>query len=168
MANYDSEDALNTMMPARRLRAVTPDDDEDLPDGACDCLWVNDEGIVSVAMIAADDSAPEMGFQRMQKLRVAFVLHDGELREYLIAADHIGMLTDPDVKAAFTVHESCNPLCLELHRPAPDVWSLRVLAAVRESSLRIVPMSSGLFLPGDTRRGPTGCARSFPHTVRFY
>jgi hypothetical protein len=52
---------------------------------------------------------PKKGLQRMQELDIAFVLHDSELRQNLITARHIGMFRNPDVEAAFTVHESCHP-----------------------------------------------------------
>jgi len=53
---YSEDDALNAMMPARNLRVVTPSDEDDLPDGPCDSLWVNDEGVVVVAVVAVDDT----------------------------------------------------------------------------------------------------------------
>lgn len=42
---------------AFNLRAVTPHADEDLPDGACRALWINDVGNVTVSVIAASDTA---------------------------------------------------------------------------------------------------------------
>lgn len=42
--------------PARGLRAVTPSDGADLPDGPCRSLYVGAAGNVSV--IAADDTSP--------------------------------------------------------------------------------------------------------------
>ena len=68
----------------------------------------------SVAMIASDDSATEELLQRVQQLDVAFVLHDGELRQHLAVRPHPGMKCDPDMKTAFTVHETCDPFRLEL------------------------------------------------------
>jgi len=62
-----------------------------------------------IAMIASDDTAPEVGFQCMKDLRIAFLLHDGELRQYLITAGHIGVAKHADVEAALTVHEPCHP-----------------------------------------------------------
>ena len=56
MRKYSEDDALNAMMPARQARAVTPSDDDDLPNGTCDALWINDEGVVTVAVIASDDT----------------------------------------------------------------------------------------------------------------
>ena len=50
----------------------------------------------------------------MQQLDVAFVLHDGELRKHLAVRPHAGMNRDPDMKTAFTIHETCNPFRLEL------------------------------------------------------
>jgi hypothetical protein len=40
--------------PVRTLRAVTPNDDADLPDGICKCLFVGTPGPISI--VAADDS----------------------------------------------------------------------------------------------------------------
>ena len=45
----------------------------------------------SVAMIAPDDSTAKEPLQCVQQLDVAFVLHDGELWQYLPARSHIGM-----------------------------------------------------------------------------
>ena len=58
MRKYSEDDALNSMMPARQARVVTPDDDNDLPNGTCDVLWINDEGVVNVTVIASDDTDP--------------------------------------------------------------------------------------------------------------
>lgn len=42
--------------PGRNLRVVTPDNDADLPDGACKSLWVTADGDLTV--IAQDDTDP--------------------------------------------------------------------------------------------------------------
>ena len=68
----------------------------------------------SVAMIASDDSATEELSHCVQQLDVALVLHDGELWKHLAAQPHIGVSGDPDMKTAFTVHETCDPFRLEL------------------------------------------------------
>lgn len=52
MADLDS--TLRRLQGARRLRAVTPDDDTDLPAGECRALFVGIGGDINV--IAADDS----------------------------------------------------------------------------------------------------------------
>lgn len=52
---YNDIDALNALMPARQLRAVTPADGTDLPNGVCDALWIGTAG--NVAVIAEDDTA---------------------------------------------------------------------------------------------------------------
>ena len=65
-------------------------------------------------MIVPDDSAAEELFQRVQQLDIALVLHDGELWQHLAVRPHVGMDCDPDMKTAFTVHEACDPFCLEL------------------------------------------------------
>lgn len=41
-----------------RVREVTPSADADLPDGACRALWINDEGSVTVELIAFEDTLP--------------------------------------------------------------------------------------------------------------
>jgi hypothetical protein len=41
------------------------------------------------------------------------------------------MLVDPNEKASLPVYETCDPLCIELHRMSPNVKSLRVPAAKR-------------------------------------
>jgi hypothetical protein len=63
-----------------------------------------------VAVILANHSASEMCLQGVKHLHIPFVLHDGELRENLIAALHVGMRIDSYVKATFTVHEPSYPL----------------------------------------------------------
>jgi hypothetical protein len=97
-----------------------------------------------VSVVAADDAAAEEGLQGVQELHIALVLHDGELRQNLSACSQVRVRIHPDVEAAFAVDKACNPSCVELHWPAPNVWSLRVLAAAGEPSLRIVPVSAGL------------------------
>ncbi len=109
-----------------------------------------------IAMIASNDPAPEVGLQRMKDLHIALVLHDGEFRQNLVTARHVGMFCDADLEAAFTVHEACNPSWLKIHWPAPDVLVSEGSRGSREPSLRIVPMSGGLFLLGMT---PTRTAR---------
>ena len=68
----------------------------------------------SIAMIVSDDSATEESSQRVQQLDVAFVLHDSEFGQHLAVRSHTGMMRYPDMKTSFTVHESCDPFCLEL------------------------------------------------------
>jgi hypothetical protein len=66
-----------------------------------------------VAMIPPDDSAAEKRAQRVKQLDVAFVLHDGEFGEHLAVHPHARMCRDPDMKTAFTIHETCYPFRLE-------------------------------------------------------
>ncbi len=121
--------------------------DEEWNDARAQLLQPADAVSHLFAMILADDPTPEVSLQRMQELHIAFMLHDGELRQNLIAVDHIGMLRNPDVETAFTVHETYDPFRLKLHWPAPDVLVSEGSRGSRESSLRIVPLSNGLFLP---------------------
>ena len=85
----------------------------------------------TVIVISSHDSAAKEILQRMQELDVAFVLHDGEFREYLKTGCHFSVGIDPHVKATFTVHEACNPLRVQLHWTLPNIWSLRVPAAIQ-------------------------------------
>ncbi len=83
-----------------------------------------------VAMILSNHAASEIRFECMEHLHIAFVLHDGEFRKNLIANCHVYMCVDANMKAAFTIHETCNPLCVKFHRLVPNVKSLRVPEAV--------------------------------------
>ena len=47
-----------TLTTAFNLRAVTPHATTNLPDGPCRALWINDVGVVTVAVIAIDDTLP--------------------------------------------------------------------------------------------------------------
>ena len=62
----------------------------------------------------------------MKYLHITFVLNYGEFRKNLIAAFHVIMLIDPDMKTAFTVHKTCNPCCVKFHQSTPNVKSLGV------------------------------------------
>ena len=122
-----------------------------------------------IAVIRSNHAASEIGFECVKHLHIAFVLHDGEFRKDLIASCHINMLIDANIKAAFTIHEPCNPLSVEFHRLVPNVKSLRVPGAVTGPSLRIVPMSVGFLLPSQVGMTSTERLwRSFPHMVQFY
>ena len=117
-----------------------------------------------VAVVLANHATPEEGLESVQNLDVALVLHDGEFRQDLVAGFHPAVMTHTDVKAAFTVHETNNPLSVEVHRSIPNIKSLRVPAQYG-SSLRIVPiapsagrLSAGFLLPADyCERVPDGC-----------
>jgi len=61
------------------------------------------------AVVDSYDSTAEERLDRIEELNIAFVLHDGELREYLIARLHVVVWIDADMKTAFTVHEACDP-----------------------------------------------------------
>jgi hypothetical protein len=121
----------------------------------------------SIAVILSNHTAIEECSQRMQELHIALVLHDGEFRQDLMAAFHVGMSIDPDVKATFTIHEACDPLSFQFHRQIPNVKSLRVSRAIG-----IFPADCPHVRPILTDRGSdrvrNGCSRSFPHMVRFY
>lgn len=53
----DVDIAADAIVGARKLRAVTPHAENNLPGGVCDALWINDEGVKNVAVIAEDDTA---------------------------------------------------------------------------------------------------------------
>ncbi len=79
-----------------------------------------------ITMVRSHDSTAKMFLQR-----IAFVLHNGELRKNLITAFQVGVTINPDMKAAFTIHEACDPFGVKLHWWIPDVKSLRVPCAAR-------------------------------------
>jgi len=122
----------------------------------------------AVAMVPANHATTEIGLQGVQHLHIAFVLHDGELRKNLKPGAHLGMLVDPDMKTSFTIHETADPSWFEIHRLVPNVKSLRVPEINLGPSLRIVPMSAGLLLPGIHLASTERLSRSFPHMVGFY
>ncbi len=99
-----------------------------------------------IAMVRSNHSATEVRLECVEHLNVPLVLHDGELREYLIARFHLRMPVDTDIKAAFAVHKTGYPLRVKFHQSTPNVKSLRVPRA-SGPSLRIVPMSAGFLLP---------------------
>lgn len=76
-----------------------------------------------VAMVLANHAASEVGLDRMQELRIAFVLYDGELGQDLDSHRHAFMSSDSDMEAAFTIHEACDPFRVEIHR-SPRTYSL--------------------------------------------
>ncbi len=79
-----------------------------------------------IAVIGSNNTTTEILLQRVQNLHITLVLYDGELRKNLIAALHVSVLVDPNMKAALTIHKTCYPLPVKSHRLAPNVKSLRV------------------------------------------
>src|SRR5438067_11646419 len=116
-----------------------------------------------VAVVRTDHAAPEEVLECVQELQVAPMLDYREFREYLESGSHLRMPVDADEEASFAVDETDHPLCLELHHAEPNVKSLRVLPG-RESSLRIVPMSCGLFTA--LRSRSKGSEGEYPRAVR--
>ena len=86
--------------------------DEEWDDVIREVLPAADSIRPSVAMVRSHDTTVEVFTNCSKELHIAFVLHDGELREYLITASHVGVRIDADVEAAFTVHEACYPSCV--------------------------------------------------------
>jgi len=77
----------------------------------------------SVAMVLANHAASEIRLDRVQELRIAFVLYDGELGQDLNSHRHAFMSSDSDMEAAFTIHEACDPFRVEIHG-SPRTYSL--------------------------------------------
>jgi hypothetical protein len=77
----------------------------------------------SVAMVLANHAASEIRLDRVQELRIAFVLYDGELGQDLNSNRHAFMSSDSDMEAAFTIHEACDPFRVEIHG-SPRTYSL--------------------------------------------
>ena len=50
--------AADALCGARRLAAVTPHASNNLSGGVCDALYINDEGVVDIAVVAEDDTSP--------------------------------------------------------------------------------------------------------------
>jgi hypothetical protein len=75
-------------------------------------LSASDSKSHSRAVVSSNDTTTEERLQRVQKLHIALVLHDGEFRQNLNAEFHVGVRIDPDVKTAFTIHETCDPFCV--------------------------------------------------------
>ena len=76
-----------------------------------------------VAVVLANHAASEVGLDRVQKLRIAFVLYDGELGQDLNSHRHALMSSDSDMKTSFTIHEACDPFRVEIHG-SPRTYSL--------------------------------------------
>ena len=91
-------------------------------------------------VVPSNHAAPEELLECVEQLDIAFVLYNGEFREYLKSGSHLWMPVDGDEETAFAVHESDNPLRFQLSRMWLNVKSLRVLHEL-EPSLRIVPLS---------------------------
>ena len=74
----------------------------------------------AITVIHPYDATSEMPLQGMQDLHIALVLNNGELWQDLMAGGHAFMPGNPDMETALAVHESHNPLRLELHWLAPE------------------------------------------------
>ena len=98
-----------------------------------------------VAVILSNHTASEVSFECMKHLHIVFVLYDGELRKNLMASRHVVMLVDANMKATFTIHETCNPLCVKFHRLVPNVKSLRVPGTVPGLPCGLSPCPSDFY-----------------------
>src|SRR5580765_6516695 len=77
----------------------------------------------SVAVIPTNHAASKVCLDRVQELHIAFVLYDGELGQDLDSYRHAFMPRNPDMEAAFTIHETCDPFRVEIHG-SPRTYSL--------------------------------------------
>ena len=121
----------------------------------------------SVAVVGTNDATSEERLQTVKKNRIALVLHDGEFGKNLKARPQVGVRIDADMKTALTVHKACDPLRVKLHWQIPNVKSLRVPCAARAFPADC-PHVRLVFTARDRERVQDGCARIFPHMVRFY
>ncbi len=76
-----------------------------------------------VAVVLANHAASEIRLDRVQELRIAFVLYDGELGQDLYPCRHAFMTRNSDMEASFTIHEACDPFRVEVHG-SPRTYSL--------------------------------------------
>ena len=121
----------------------------------------------SVSMVRSNHATTEVRPERLKNLNVTLVLYDGEFRKNLISHLHVSLAADPDVETSFTVHESRDPLRIELHMPIPNIKSLRVPIRVWAFPADC-PHVRPILTARESVRVRNGCARSFPHMVRFY
>ena len=69
----------------------------------------------SITVVDSYHPTAEERLERVQQLNIALVLHDSEFRKYLNAGCHPRMLTNSDVKTAFTIHKAYDPLSVKVH-----------------------------------------------------
>ncbi len=108
---HQQEDApeLREVLVLSRLERVLH---EEWDDALSQMLELADSVGHPVSVAAANYATAEELLQTVQNLHIALVLHDSELRKYLIADFHLCVSRDTDVKAAFTIHEACHPSCI--------------------------------------------------------
>jgi hypothetical protein len=121
----------------------------------------------SIAVVDSNNPTAEERLQRVKQLNIALVLHDGEFRKNLSACSHLRMLTDSDVKTAFTIHKAYDPLSVKIHWQIPNVKSLRVPCAARAFPADC-PRVRLIFTARVERTSTERLLRRFPHMVRFY
>src|SRR5262245_43644537 len=120
-------------------------------------LLAADSECHSIAVIGSNHATTEELFQSVEELHIAFVLHHGEFGENLISGGHLRMRIQPHIETAFTVHEACDPLRVELHWRFPNVKSLRVPDADRAFPADC-PLVRRIFTAErGARRVPSGC-----------
>ena len=64
-----------------------------------------------VSMVAPDNSSTKETFERLKYLCVTFMLNDHKFRQHLIADGHFVVLLEANMKAAFRIDESDDPVC---------------------------------------------------------
>ena len=78
-------------------------------------IELSDSQTPPVAMIRPHDAAAEKPLERLQDLLVPLVLNHDELRQYLVAAGHFLVPVEADMKTAFPVDKSYNPIRGKFH-----------------------------------------------------
>ena len=104
---------------------------EEWDDARAEMLQTPNSVSHSLGVVGSYDTTTEECLECVQELHIALVLHDGELRKDLNLSCHVGSDVDSDVKASFTIHETCDPICDEFHWLIPNVKSLRVPCSIR-------------------------------------
>ena len=92
----------------------------------------------------------------MEDLNIAFVLDDRELRKDLSTGGHLRMSIHAHMETTFAIHESDNPLRIELQRELLNIKSLRILGSSPSLSCGLSPCPSDFYCQRSWRV-PNGC-----------
>ena len=108
----------------------------------------------SIAVVLPNNTAIEIALQGMEDLNIAFVLDDRELRKDLSTGGHLRMSIHAHMETTFAIHESDNPLRIELQRELLNIKSLRILGSSPSLSCGLSPCPSDFYDPleADTYR----------------
>ena len=87
----------------------------------------------AITMVAADNPGFEETLQGHQNGAFPFMLDDNELRQHLESDRHLVVPVQADMKATFPIHETSDPIVVELHDITLririlGVWPLRIPA----------------------------------------